>query len=369
MHPGRPRRYNYNLQLRLGEQCDRPKRRSDNWQYDNFGRKTQETRPDGTFTQWTYNDCSASGACLIGTHTANVQFTVFNADSSILTDGTTLYDPLERPYLANKRMLAGGTYARNEVRFDNFGRQIQQAAPCTWTALATPCPYWTTTNYDVLNRVTQVQRPVSSANSSLQTTGYQYAGDTTTITDPQGNLKTLIKDPNGWLRETKDAYGYAATLGYDAAGGKTSVSDSLGNTLWSGSYAYGIRPFLLGFTDTDRGSWGFTIDALGEKTAWTDAKGQQFSETYDALSRPLTRTEPDYFTQWTWGSSASSHNIGTPAERVYGLHREPARPRAIPRARRMTATGGCINAPSRSLASVRSPTPGNTTRPLACWIP
>jgi len=57
-------------------------------------------------------------------------------------------------------------------------------------------------------------------------------------------------------------------------------------------------------------SWGFTIDALGEKTAWSDAKTQSFSETYDALSRPLTRTEPDLFTQWTWGSSASSHNVG-----------------------------------------------------------
>ena len=32
--------------------------------------------------------------------------------------------------------------------------------------------------------------------------------------------------------------------------------------------------------------------------------------TYDALSRPLTRTEPDLFTQWTWGSTPASHNVG-----------------------------------------------------------
>jgi YD repeat-containing protein len=164
--------------------------------------------------------------------------------------------------------------------------------------------------YDVLNRPTQVQRPISSTNSTLQTTAYQYAGDTTTITDPQNNARTFIKDPNGWLRQSKDDYGYSVTLGYDAAGSHTSTTDSLSNTLWSGTYSYGIRPFLLGFTDMDRGSWGLTFDALGERTAWTDAKGQNFSETYDALSRPLTRSEPDFFTQWTWGSSPSAHNVG-----------------------------------------------------------
>ncbi len=37
---------------------------------------------------------------------------------------------------------------------------------------------------------------------------------------------------------------------------------------------------------------------------------QTFSESYDALSRPLTRIEPDLFTQWTWGATPASHNIG-----------------------------------------------------------
>ena len=32
--------------------------------------------------------------------------------------------------------------------------------------------------------------------------------------------------------------------------------------------------------------------------------------TYDALSRPLTRTEPDQFSQWTWGSTPASYNVG-----------------------------------------------------------
>ncbi len=49
-------------------------------------------------------------------------------------------------------------------------------------------------------------------------------------------------------------------------------------------------------------------------TAYSDAKGQQFSQTYDALSRPLIRTDlvtgPELVTTWTWGSSTASFNIG-----------------------------------------------------------
>lgn len=73
----------YNYSFGVPSSITDPNGETTSWLYgDGFGRKTKETRPDGTSTQWTYNDCSASGACLIGTHTANVQFTVFKADSS-----------------------------------------------------------------------------------------------------------------------------------------------------------------------------------------------------------------------------------------------------------------------------------------------
>ncbi|MGH7866644.1 MAG: hypothetical protein ACREP9_03180, partial [Candidatus Dormibacteraceae bacterium] len=77
-------------------------------------------------------------------------------------------------------------------------------------------------------------------------------------------------------------------------------------------------PFLVGESDKDRGTWGYAVDPLGERTAWTDPKGQHFYATYDALYRTLTRTEPDLFTQWTWGSSAASHNIGRLQSVCYG---------------------------------------------------
>jgi RHS repeat-associated protein len=143
-------------------------------------------------------------------------------------------------------------------------------------------------------------------------------------------VRYVITDVNGWLRRTTDPYSYYVTLGYDAAGNKTSVTDSLSNALWSGGYAYGASAFLTSTTDMDRGSWSFTRDALGEKTGWTDAKGQTFNETYDALSRPLTRAEPDLYTSWTWGSTPSAHNVGKLASVCTGTASNPTNCTASP---------------------------------------
>lgn len=298
------------------------------WQYNDFGRKTQENRPDGTYTQWAYNNCASYGGCLLGSNTLALAHFVYAVGGGIVTDGTTYYDMLERPLVANSMLLSG--YDRREVRYDTLGRVAQQSSPCMWVNMPTLCTYWTTSSYDLRNRLIQVQRPISSTNSSLQTTTYSYQGRATTITDPQSHSRTIITDVNGWLRQTADAYGYTVTLGYDSSGSKISAKDSQGSTLWSGSYAYGLAAYLTSETDMDRGAWSYTVDALGERTGWTDAKGQHFSASYDALSRPLTRSEPDLFTQWTWGFSAASHNIGKLASVCTGAGGTPTNCTSVP---------------------------------------
>lgn len=285
---------------------------------DSFGREQKETRPDGTSTTWSYNSCSNEGGCLLGANTLAVTRTVYDADgTTVLTDGTTYYDELGRPFLAKQRALASGTYNRVELRYDPLGRITTRYFPCTWSGVSTVCPYSRTTTYDLINRPMTKTRPYSASDSTILTTTYAYSGDTTTVTDPKGNTRTFITDPNGWLRQTEDAGGYSITLDYDAAGSKTCVFESSANQincppqpLWSGTYAYGLKPYLMAVSDADRGNWNYAVDALGERVAWTNAKGQSFSETYDALSRPETRSAPDFFTQWTWGSSATADNIG-----------------------------------------------------------
>lgn len=284
------------------------------WAYDAFARKSQENRPDGTYTKWVYNDCASTGGCLIGSHGLAVAQTVYNSDGTTETDGTTYLDSVDRTLVSNKRMLASGTYDRNEVRYDNLGRVAQQAAPCVWSGIGTACTYWTTNNYDILNRITQTQRPISASNSTLQTTIFGYAGRTSTVKDALGNTTAKITLVTGKPARTVDPKGYYENFSYDAFGSLKSVTDSASNSLFSANYAYGINAFQTSSSDMDLGARSYTIDALGEVTAYSDAKGQSFSQTYDALSRPLVRTDnvsaPDLTTTWTWGTSAGSYNIG-----------------------------------------------------------
>ncbi len=298
--------YNYNFSYGKKSSATDPNGITTSWQYDGFGRKNQEIRPDGTYTQWTYLDMKNYG---YSNHGLLINSNVYASNGTAISGHDTGHDPIDRFVLQVDENLSGG-YNQSTLSYDSLGRVASRSFPCAFVSWPTTCAYSTTNSYDVLNRLTQSQRPISSTNSNLQTTSYAYAGRTTTVTDALSNTRTLIHDVKGWLRQTKDAYGYTVTTAYDAHGSKTKVTDSLSNPLWTGAYNYGLGPYLASATDMDMGAWTFTRDALGEKTGWMDAKGQAFSETYDALSRPLTRSEPDYFTQWTYGSSASSHNIG-----------------------------------------------------------
>ena len=272
---------------------------------DGFGRVTLETRPDGTYTTYDYNTTCNSGNSYCGTGDPDfsqfVAIRFYGSDRSELYERDLLKNAVGAICVQSQYNISGKVYL--DTYYDSLGRVVKQSAPYITSE------HDTTYSYDILNRLVQTQRPINQ-NGGTQTTSYTYEGDTTTVTDPYGHTRTLIHDVNGWPRQTKDALGYNVILGYDAAGAKTSVTDSLGNTLWTGTYVYGLAPFLTGEDDMDRGSWGYTVDALGERTAWTDPKGQHFYESYDGLSRPLSRTEPDLFTQWTWGSSAANHNIG-----------------------------------------------------------
>ena len=296
--------FNYDFSYGLVSSETDPNGLVTSWQYaDGFGRVTQENQPDGTYSTYAYN-LNTGGPLTRLIEVAQPHDTAGN----VLTTKEFYYDMLDRPLYRIDTLLDGSLVWATIQNYDWLGRVASTCAP--YPVLDSSSPGCTTYNYDVLNRPMLIERPISQSDSTLETTSYDYALDTTTIKDPYENTRTLTRDVNGWLRQTQDSMGYAVSLGYDAAGSRISATDSLGNTLWSGTYAYGIAPFLVGESDMDRGAWGYTVDALGERTAWVDAKGQQFYESYDALSRPLTRTEPDLFTKWTWGSSASGHNIG-----------------------------------------------------------
>lgn len=287
------------------------------WTYDVFGRKIKEIRPDSTSTTWGWTMCAAH--CGWGNSEYQIAQTIYQTDgSTIIRSDTTLHDPIDRVTQTAGPAVAGGNVLVQKTYNSTYSQGLltfQQSIPF----FSGSAVYQQTYSLDVLGRLVAMQRPINSSNTNPQSTNYAYAGRTTTVTDANGHAKTLVYDVNGWLRQVTDAKGYVVTIGYDAAGSRTSVTDNQGNTLWSTTapaYAYGIAPMLLNFTDADRGTWTATsYDALGELTGWTDAKGQTFSAKYDALSRMTDRFEPDaagngLYTRWTWGTSASAHEIG-----------------------------------------------------------
>jgi RHS repeat-associated protein len=276
------------------------------WQYDTFARKIKELRPDGTSTTWAYNSCATAG-CVNANNKMTVVLTNFNVTSgSILNTSNTYLDAVDRVLVTSKQLVTGA-FDRTEVQYDSLGHVHQSSVPCLFASCTT---YWTVNTYDVLDRLTQTQRPISASNSTLQTTTVSYAGRTTTTTDPQGKTTTTITKVTGSVGRTKDHNGYYVSFNHDAFGSVLSVTDSLSNTLKSATYLYGTQAFPQTSTDMDLGAWSYTFDALGELTAYSDAKSQSFSIIYDALSRPTNRTEPDLTTTWTWGATAANHNIG-----------------------------------------------------------
>jgi RHS repeat-associated protein len=274
------------------------------WTYDSFGRLSNETRPDGTQTAWGWNWCTSNCSWENSEYYVTRQLLQTNGTTVIRTD-TTTYDPFDNVTEISGPTLTGATSIVQKV-YDRYGNVAQQSFPY----LSGASSYWQTITYDPLTRITAAQRPISSTNSTLQGTTYQYAGRTITATDANNNTKSLIIDVNGWQRQTTDAVGYSVITGYDAAGNKNLVKDSVGHTLSSYTYYYGIGAFPNTSYDADLGNWTYTPDALGEMTNWIDAKGQHFSVAYDQLGRPTSRTEPDLVTVWLWGTSAGSHNIG-----------------------------------------------------------
>ena len=275
------------------------------WQYDSFARKIQEMRPDKTSTTWAYNDCATAG-CVNTNNKMTLVQTRLNIDGTTQRIDNTYLDVLDRTLIGSGEMQTGA-FNRVEVQYDSLGHIHLQGAPCMFTSCT---QYWTTNSYDVLNRLTQSQRPISATNANPQTTLYGYQGRTLTITDPQSKLTKRISYVTGAIARTIDHNGYYVNSIRDAFGAATSVTDSLSNTLSTTTYQYGIAPFVVSSTDMDSGTWSYTVDALGEVAGYTDAKGQNFSIIYDALSRPTQRTEPDLTTTWTWGNTAASYNIG-----------------------------------------------------------
>lgn len=278
------------------------------WVPDAFGRIVQENRPDGTYTVATAT--MASGG-LDPRATYAVSYAEYASGGAPVRTDYSVHDHLGRSINEFRTPLAGGGYVTTTRGFDALGRPSWEGSPFIGSGGTQYTPAHTTTyDYDVLDRMIEVSSPTSESNPAAITTGIAHAGRTRTVTDALGKHTAAITTVTGTLARTTDHNGYYQQLTHDPYGNVVSVVDSLGNTLFAASYQYGIEAFQTSTADMDLGARTNVYNALGELTSTTDAKSQTATMTWDPLSRPLQRIEPGLVTDWTWGNTPGSYNVG-----------------------------------------------------------
>jgi len=273
------------------------------WVYDGFGRKTRENRADGTYATWTLYNCDATNAyCGDSLLRYEVQEQQFTAAGAVLRSAVQMFDSMARTKYAQGPTVTGTT-ATVATSYDTQGRVANRSRPYFAGGNAYPTTY----SYDLVGRPLSESRRVSETDASTQTVSYSYKRLIQAFTDAAGRVTQKQVNALGQTVQVTDPLNGITQYQYDPFGNPSKVIDPLGNAIVT---TYNIRGFKMTLADPDMGAWSYDYFPTGELKSQTDAKGQPSTFTYDRVARPLTRTEPEGATTWTYGVSATAHNVG-----------------------------------------------------------
>jgi len=188
------------------------------WSYDPFGRKTSETRADGTSTTWTYRQCVTSfqknffgdivgltSNCNPGGSPDWANAYSVTVTSSGAPTSTTYYDTLNRAVYVETEGF-DGTLVVKATQYDALGRVFKVSQPY----VAGMTPVWTTYGYDILGRVKQVDEPATASGQARTATTYQGLVTTVTVSNagagtgmPGGamQVRTTTKNSQGQVTQ------------------------------------------------------------------------------------------------------------------------------------------------------------------------
>lgn len=271
-------------------------------EYDDLGRPTRQVRPDGTAT------VLARTACGTGCAWPDTSYVVSAAERGVgdvhLAMVETGFDRYGREVYRRQEQ-PGGSQSFQARRYDPRGLIAQESLPGPCCAAPTR---WMSHAYDILGRRTSSARPTSQAVATPIVTRWRHDGLAVTETDAIGRGTTHRFDALGRVLQVVDTASAETEYEYDAFGNLVTLRDTAGAET---VIAYDVRGFRRSIIDPNAGRWTYDYLPLGELRTQTNARGQTTAFTYDRLSRPLTRVEPEGTTTWFWGTSASSREIGS----------------------------------------------------------
>lgn len=293
--------YNYNYGVKSS--TTDPNGVSVSWLYDNFARRTRESRPDATYSTWGYEDCISATCWGEADLRMRVTETQYSPTTVVVRSRKQHLDGFERlRFDGGDRVL--GVWTATQIKYDSLGRKQDVYQPYSSASNG-----YHRFSYDVLNRPT-TDTWYSPSGSIDRTTSIAYAGLKATYTDAKGNATQKWTDVTGKLRRIIDpSPGGTTNYTYDSFGNLKQIQDATSKLT---TYTYNIRGSRTSALDPDTGSSTFTPNSLNELELQVDAKGQMTTFTYDKLGRLLTRLEPESATPTTWvyGTSAALKEIG-----------------------------------------------------------
>lgn len=266
------------------------------WQYDGFGRRTRETRADGTYSTTRYVQCTTdcASAKLL---TLNRTFKSVNTQIAVPT--VKYSDALLREVKWQSWTFDGRERIAERV-YDARGRLASKSRTHFGTG---ETAQWTTFTNDDLGRVTQMNDPATGLSSTA------YNGLTTVHTNSKSQTRTEVRNALGKLRTVTNHLAKTTTYLYEPFGNLARVTDPLGNQV---NVTYDKLGRKTQLRDPNLGTWNYVQNGLGETRTQINASSQIIRFRYDALGRLQQRLAPDLNANWTYDTATKG--VGKLAE-------------------------------------------------------
>jgi len=221
-----------------------------------------------------------------------------------LLESQSFYDKMGRT-IESRQYEDATNYIAVQHQYDSLGRAYKASNP--FKPNLGEQPQWTTTSFDALGRVTQIQTPDNAIVSR------SYSGTTTTVTDQALRKRSGTTDAIGrLLRVNEDPTGlnYQTDYTYDVLGRLRKTSQTSGATTQNRYFMYNDLGRLirakqteqgvnssLNTTDPVTGNSGWSVsygyDNNGNITSTTDASNRTITGTYDTINRLTFRDYSD----------------------------------------------------------------------------